>query len=234
MARLLGLCTLIALFGSLVCLEIECEERRPSYIIVENTELNINLDEPVSESNADQPQDANITLCCSNTTCIYDMVEEGLKSSQDFVSLSNLMFISGARLPDFILIDVHVMWTEYDNGTGTTSDHTHSMSYIWGETPVKAVFGPIQDLFQSISLFNAMLTTLALIEQSILPDELLSLSNEKLEDWTIERNQDITLNISGTCISISPKLKEPNKALNISIVEILKQVRQLYYMIICH
>lgn len=135
---------LIALFGSLACLEIEYVECA-SYILIENPDVPVNLNEPISESNADQVQDTNINLCCSNTSCIYDMVEKALKHSKEFASLKNILSIYnyGERLPDIILIDVQAIWTEYDNSTQAMLDHiyTHNMSYIhMGGNSTQSIF----------------------------------------------------------------------------------------------
>lgn len=229
MAGHIGLSTLMVIFGSLVCLEIECVQCA-SYTQVKDPKLDMNLKRLVSRSDPVQVQDVNSTLCCSNSSCIYDMVVERMRSSQGFKSLTNILFMSGERFPDFILMDVRVIWKEYNSSTGTMSNLNNTMQYILGETPVKAVFGPVQDLFQDITSFNPLLVGLALAEEVLVPDELLTASSQKLEAWKVKGKQSITLDISDTCISNSLTLNEPNKALNASVVAVLKQVRKTIKM----
>lgn len=222
MTRHIGLNMLMVIFCSLVYFKIECVECA-SYILEENPDVHINLNKPISESKVDQQQDADIAHCCSNISCIYDTVEKGLKFSQGFENLKEHVLIDSESVPDFILIDVHVTWTKFESTTGTLLNQMDNMSYIWGETQIKAVFGPVQDVFQSVPLFSGVLSTLALIEQSIISKELVTHNSENLEAWTVEKNQSITLNISDTCIS-----EELKQELSNCITEVLKQVRQVF------
>lgn len=59
-------------------------------------------------------------------------------------------------------------------------------SYVWGGNPTYATFGPVQEFFQSVILFDPIIKLVALIEQWFTPKVVLE--DYYLEDWVNEKN----------------------------------------------
>lgn len=120
-------------------------------IICESAPL-VNLNAPASfrqqqEAKDSDSQSYSSNDCCSDVSCLYNAIIDGFELSKDFKNLGNLLYMNSGRPPDFVMIDVQVLWSEYNASAGHSDNKSMTSKYIWAETSAKAVFGPVQQLF---------------------------------------------------------------------------------------
>ena len=206
----------------LLCFNIECVSCA-SYILHKNPESDGDLHEPISDSTPDDLYVNSSPNCCSNASCIYDMVANALQQSPEFDYISSLMLINNGGPPDFIPIEVQVSWREVTNDT--TTNQSSNISYVWGVTAAKAVFGPVQDIFPTPSMYNVLLAMLSVVEEAIIPKELISPQADKINTRLQEEHESIILDLSHTCISYSRQMNA--KTLNLTIQMCIEEALQL-------
>ena len=137
-----------------------------------------------------------------------------------------MLYLSGNKIPVFVPIQVNLTWKECSEIEPPPSVYP----YVWGGNPTYATFGPVQEFFQSIILFDPIIKIVAILEQWFV---LKTDQNEDyFEDWVDEHNQTLTVDISGLgCIS---DLHTPNKTLNDTlnfvIAEALTKVNVYIYI----
>lgn len=216
-----ALSIVIAIVCSLLYFKIEYVACA-SYILTENHKAQVDLNEPISESVPDYKYAAGSANCCSNATCIYDMVANALQDSQELNHIRSFLFVNRGQPPDFLPIKIQVLWTKEVNGEA--KNQTNNMSYVWGGTTAKAVFGPVQDIFPKPSLYNVFLTIVSLVEEAIVPKELVVPQPEKVNARLQEENETVVLNIRHTCISNSMEMK--SDTLNLTIQRVIKEALQ--------
>ena len=145
----------------------------------------------------------NVTTCsscCSNFSCMYDLVIDGLRASEEFEARGNMIYLSGDEIPVFIPIQVNLTWKECCQNTSEITPQFMNYSYIWGRNPTYAAFGPVQEFIQSVVLYDIIIKSVALLEQWFVLKK--DLKGDHLEDWVTEHNQTLTIDISGLlCIS---------------------------------
>ena len=138
--------------------------------------------------------------CCTNFSCMYNLIVNGLRESEEFEALGNLLYLSGDEKPVFIPINVNLEWSQCFHNTSEIKPQSNSSSYIWGANATYAAFGPAQEFFQSDILFDAIIKAVSLLEQWRIPK--LATINDQLEDWVMEHDQTLTVNISDLmCVS---------------------------------
>ena len=217
----------IPVMCSLLCFKID-HVTCASYILTENPEVHVDLNKPISERTSDDSYVASSAYCCSNATCIYSMVASALQDSQEFDQIRSLVLVSNAEPPDFLPIKVQVFWTEAINGRAMIQ--SHNLSYVWGGTPAKAVFGPVQDIFPTPSMYSVILAIVSLVEEAITPKELVGLQAENINARLQEEHHTVILNISHTCISNSTKMNP--KTLNLTIQMCIKEALKLVSLLL--
>ena len=150
----------------------------------------------------------NCSNCCANFSCMYHLINDGFKESKELKTLGDLIYLSGDEIPTFIPVKVNLTWTECKLNTSTVKKVSKKWSYVWGRNPTYATFGPVQEFFQSVILFDPVFKLVALLEQGLVP--IVHLREDHLEDCAIEHDQTLTVDISGmTCISQADILKQP-------------------------
>ena len=143
--------------------------------------------------------------CCTNFSCMYNLIVNGLRASEEFEALGNLLYLSGDEKPVFIPINVRLTWNECFQNTSEIKPQSSNYSYVWGENATYATFGLAQELFQTIILFDPFITAVAILEQGFIPK--VAAVEDRLEDWVSEHNQTLTVNISELmCVSESHTL----------------------------
>ena len=217
----------IAIACSLLCFKIEYATCA-SYILTEdlNPEPHVDLNKPVyAEATHEDLDMDSIADCCSNSTCIYDMVVDALQGSPEFDDIKTLVLFTSGGPRYFIPINVQVLWNEIINGE--PMNQSYNTSYVWGATPAKAVFGPIQDLFPTPSMYSLILALLSLLEEVLTSEDFAigSHQNENIHDRLQAERWTVVLDISHTCISISTENKLTT--LNQTIQMYVKQALQL-------
>ena len=145
-----------------------------------------------------------------------------MSESEEFKVLSNLIYLSEDDKPEFIPIQVNLTWREPN--TNEMNDFSKIYSYVWGRNPTYAAFGPVQEFFQSVILFDIIIKAVALIEQWVVPK--VDLQEDYLEDWVTEYDQTLTVDISGSvCISdLDVKNPNLNNTLDVVIADALTKV----------
>ena len=226
------LSVVIAIVCSLLCFKIEYATCA-SYILTEDLhpEPHVDLNQPVyaeaTHEDLDMDSSAN---CCSNCTCIYDMVVDALQGSPEFDHIKSLVLFTSGGPRDFIPINVQVLWTEIIKGK--KMNQGYNAAYVWGGTPAKAVFGPIQDLFPISSINSAILRFVSWAEEKITSIEFSigSHPNEKNNDRLQAEHWTVVLDISDTCISISTEnnLTTLNQTIQMYVKQALQLVSLLY------
>ena len=229
MAKYPVLSLVIAIACSLLCFKIE-HATCASYILTEDLdpEPHVDLNQPVyDEPTPDDLDMGSSANCCSNSTCIFDMIQDALLDSPEFGHIKRLVLFTSGGPPDFIPINVQVLWTEVVNGTPW--HNKCNISYVWGGTPAKAVFGPVQDIFPTPSMYSLILALISLVEEAITPEDFVSHEKEKINAQIQEERGTVILNISHTCISNSPEnnLTTFNKTIRMYIQEALHVVSLL-------
>ena len=124
------------------------------------------------------------SVCCTNFFCMYDLINDGFKESQEFKTLGNLIYLSGNEIPTFIPVKVNLTWTECQQNNAKVKKVSKHWSYVWGRNPTYATFGPVQEFFQSVILFDPIFKLVALLEQGLVPKA--HLREDHLEDWVID------------------------------------------------
>ena len=146
--------------------------------------------------------------CCAKFSCMYDLIVDGLRASEEFEALGNLLYLSGEEMPVFIPIDVHLTWSQCFQNISGIKEQSYNYSYIWGGNATYAAFGPAQEFFQSAILFDPIMTAVAFMEQWFLPK--VPTTKDRLEHWVIEHDQTLTVNVSKQmCVFDSHTVNKP-------------------------
>ena len=144
----------IPILCGLLCFNTKCVSCA-SYILIENPESDEDLLKPISNGTPDDLYVESSANCCSNANCIHDMVAKALQESSEFDHIKSLLLVNNGGPPDFIPIEVQVSWREVISNS--TTNQSNNVSYVWGVTPAKAVFGPVQDIFPTPSMYSVLL-----------------------------------------------------------------------------
>ena len=114
-----------------------------------------------------------------------------------------------------------------NNETMNTS--SKSIFYVWGATPAKAVFGPVQDIFPIPSIYSAILALISLVEEALTPEDFVIHEKKKIDIQLQEESGTVILDIRHTCISISTEnnLTTLSQSIQMYIKESLLVVRLL-------
>ena len=65
-----------------------------------------------SESFHDTESVTTCDNCCKNFSCMYDLIVDGLKVSEEFEALGNMLYLSGDEIPVFVPIQVSLTLME--------------------------------------------------------------------------------------------------------------------------
>lgn len=146
---------------------------------------------------------------CDNFICLYTLLENGLKTSENFSMFSNTFLLNERGDPQFVYINVNVTWWSCDS-----KDYSLMSEYVWGVSPVEAVYGPVQEVLHSAFLFDPLIVGMSLIVEEFIPK--LEMREDILPSWLIIGQVDVPIVVnSSVCLAFNNSRSAESKVKHI-------------------